>query len=250
MPRLLAFFSVMPMLSRQALPGLLRTGVACSIAIFVVPSLMEHSLSISRSGSLIIGLLIKEVAIGFCLGFFIAIPFWAFDIMGAYVDNQRGASIASTINPLTGHDTSPLGELFSQAAITFVMISGGFILILGALYDSYLLWPVFEWTPQFNNLMPRLVLNQMDRLMSLSVLLSAPVIFAMFLAEIGLGLVSRFVPQLQVFFMAMPIKSGLAIFVFAVYASTLFGYGAQEFEDIGKKSLRVFSAMFVQEPSR
>jgi type III secretion protein T len=250
MPRLLAFFSILPMLSKQALPGLLRIGVASSFAIFIVPMLIDQSQLVSRTGVMILGIILKEAMIGFVLGFIVALPIWAFDIMGAYVDNQRGASIAATINPLTGHDTSPLGEIFSHAAIVFLMISGGFLLILGALYDSYVMWPVFEWTPKFSYLMPQLLLAQMDRLMTLAVLFSAPVIFTMFLAEVGLGLVSRFVPQLQVFFMAMPIKSGLAMFVFALYTSTLFGYGAVEFEAIGQKALYALSALFEQKAAR
>jgi type III secretion protein T len=46
----------------------------------------------------------------------------------------------------------------------------------------------------------------------------------MFLAELGLALVSRFAPQLQVFFLAMPIKSALALLVLVLYMSTLFEY--------------------------
>jgi len=50
------------------------------------------------------------------------------------------------------------------------------------------------------------------------------VLLAMFMAELGLALVSRFAPQLQVFFLAMPIKSALGILVLMVYGSTLFDY--------------------------
>lgn len=248
MPRLLGIFSILPMFSRQALPGILRIGVAFSLAIFIVPSLVDQALAVSRSGLLVLGIVLKEVIIGFVLGFVIALPIWAFEIMGAYVDNQRGASIAATISPLTGHDSSPLGDLFGQAAVTFLLISGGYMLILSLIYDSFIIWPVFDWIPRFNSETPMILLQQMDRLMSLAVLLSAPVIFAMFLAEFGLGLVSRFVPQLQVFFMAMPIKSALAMFVFAVYATTLFGYAQDEFESIGTIALRTLSSIFAQAP--
>ena len=84
----------------------------------------------------------------------------------------------------------------------------------------------------------------MNRLMSMAVLFSAPIIFAMFLAEFGLGLVSRFVPQLQVFFMAMPIKSALAMFMFSIYTVALFGYAADEFEPIGKIAIKIISSIF------
>jgi type III secretion protein T len=244
MPRLLAMFSVLPMFNRQAMPGLLRIGVAFGVGLFEIPALQDQALHIARSGGIVFAMLIKEASIGFLLGFIIALPLWALDIMGAYVDNQRGASIAASINPLTGHDTSPLGELFSQAGIVFLLVTGGMYLILGAVYDSFLIWPVFEMLPKFSQEMPLILMGQMDRLMLISVLLGAPVIFSMFLAEIGLGMVSRFVPQLQVFFLAMPVKSGLAMFVFAVYATTLFEYAGVEMDSIGQRALYTMQALF------
>jgi type III secretion protein T len=244
MPRLLALFSVVPLFSKQALPGLLRIGVAASVAIFVVPSLVSDSLARAHSSADLLAIIFKEVLIGFLLGFLISIPLWVFDLMGTYIDNQRGASIASSINPLTGHDSSPLGELFSQAIITFLLISGGYMLVLTAIYESYSIWPVFSLLPKITDETPLILLQQMDRLMRLTVLLSAPVIFSMFLAEIGLGLVSRFVPQLQVFFIAMPIKSALAMFIFSVYIVTLFDYAADEIQNIGTSSIRVIQSIF------
>ena len=60
----------------------------------------------------------------------------------------------------------------------------------------------------------------------------APVIVAMFLAELGLALVSRFVPQLQVFFLAMPIKSALALLVLVLYGATLFDMARDSISDL------------------
>ncbi len=223
MPRMLAMFSVLPMFNRQAMPGLLRTGTAFAFAVFVVPSLVDQSMVESMHGTRVLAVVLKEAAIGFFLGFLVALPLWAMDIMGAYIDNQRGASIAATINPLTGHDTSPLGELFGQAAVVYLLLSGGLLLVLELIYASYQAWPVYQMLPALSDQMPVVLLGLMDRLMWLAVLLSAPVIFSMFLAEVGLGIVSRFVPQLQVFFLAMPVKSAIAIFVFIVYVGALFG---------------------------
>ena len=68
-------------------------------------------------------------------------------------------------------------------------------------------------------------LEQFNRIVEITLLLSSPVIVVMFLAEMGLALVSRFVPQLQVFFLAMPIKSAIAMLVLMLYMGTLFEYG-------------------------
>jgi type III secretion protein T len=187
----------------------------------------------------------KEVVLGMAIGLVMAVPLWAFEAMGALVDNQRGASIAQIINPLTGHDSSPLGELFTQAAATYLMVSGGLLSMLGVAYSSYELWPVFDSWPRFNDSAPQILLGQIDRLTHLAVLMGAPVMITMFLAEMGLGFVSRFTPQLQVFFLAMPIKSGIAIFVFAVYAVTLFDFGAGELMGV-RRGLDVVGKMLEQ----
>ncbi len=247
MPRMLAMFSVLPMFNRQALPGLLRIGTAFAFALFVVPSLIEPSLGTETHNLRMLVVMLKEAGIGFFLGFLVAMPLWAMDIMGAYIDNQRGASIAATINPLTGHDTSPLGELFSQAAMVYLLMTGGLLLILQLVYASYQAWPVYEMLPRFSDQMPLLLLGLMDKLMWLAILLSAPVIFSMFLAEVGLGIVSRFVPQLQVFFLAMPVKSAIAIFVFSVYVGTLFGYVRDEYIDFVPRTIDIIHSLFVPE---
>jgi type III secretion protein T len=108
LPRMLAFFSVLPMLNRQALPGILRIGVAGVFAVFLVPGLIDPARAMAFDAPRVIALCVKEGVLGFALGFVIAVPLWAFEAMGSYVDNQRGASIAETINPLTGHEASPM----------------------------------------------------------------------------------------------------------------------------------------------
>lgn len=232
LPRLLLVFSMIPLLSRESLPGILRVGVVVAMATLVVPSLLDPVHGGERDALSIWLLVAKESLVGLMLGFLIAIPLWAFDTMGSYIDNQRGASIAQTINPLTGHDSSPLGELFSQAAVTYLLAGGGFLLILGVVFRSFELWPILSWKPHFGAETPQILLGQLDRLMRLAVLLGSPVIVSMLLAELGLALVSRFAPQLQVFFLAMPVKSGIAMFVFAVYAGTLFDIAHDDLLDL------------------
>lgn len=101
------------------------------------------------------------------------------------------------------------------------------------LYDSFGLWSVTQWAPTLRPESIPLLLDQLDRLVRMAMLLAAPVLVAMFLAEIGLALVSRFAPQLQVFFMAMPIKSALAMLVLLLYGASLFEYGAEQVESMG-----------------
>jgi type III secretion protein T len=224
-PRILAMFIAIPIFNRQIMPGMLRYSIAVGIGALVAPKLVPTLAIVDLSALQVLLLAVKEAFVGFTIGYLLAIPFWAFEAVGFFIDNQRGASISATLNPLTGNDASPLGILFNQAFIVFFFISGGFVLMLDVLYDSFRLWDVLSWYPSLHPESMPLFLDQLARLVHIAVLLSAPVIVAMFLAEIGLALISRFVPQLDVFFLAMPIKSGLAILVLLVYLATLFDYG-------------------------
>jgi type III secretion protein T len=222
-PRLLAFFAILPLLSREALPLFLRMGVVGSFALLLVPALVEGA-GTNPDMMTTIAIILKETFVGVVLGFVIALPLWALETMGDLVDTQRGAAIAQTLNPLTSHESTPLGQLFNTAVVTFLFVIGGFLLLLNVLYESYRIWPVFGWMPSFPADASRMGLELLDKYMRLAVLLSAPVIFCMFLAEAGMAIVSRFVPQLQVFFLAMPVKSAIAMVVFAIYAIVLFDY--------------------------
>lgn len=243
LPRMLAVFAIMPLLSREALPMMLRLGVVGSFAILLVPSLME-GVGQEREVWALIALFCKEAFIGIVLGFVLAIPLWAVETMGDLADTQRGAAIAQTLNPLSGHETSPLGQLFNQAIVTFLFVIGGFVLVVQVIYDSFIIWPVFGWLPKFSSDAPLKLLELMDGYMRLAVLLSAPVIFCMFLAEAGMALVSRFVPQLQVFFLAMPVKSGLAMLVFAIYGVVLFDHAHAVLLDTIRGATRTVTEIF------
>lgn len=241
-PRFLAVFSILPLMSKEALPLTLRLGLIGCFASFMVPSLID-GVAQERAPFAVAFILLKEALIGVMIGFVLGIPLWAVEAMGDLTDTQRGAAIAQTLNPLTGHDTSPLGQLFNQAIVTFLFVIGGFLLILNVIYDSYLLWPVFGWMPRFTPDASLVLLGLLDKFMRLAVLLSAPVIFSMFLAEAGLALISRFVPQLQVFFLAMPIKSGLAMIVFAIYGVVLFDHANSLLLDTFRDATRTVNSI-------
>jgi type III secretion protein T len=221
MPRLMGVFTILPLVSRDALPMTLRAGVVSCLAMLVVPTLLDAMAREHHAIETVL-ILVREVSLGALIGFVLAIPMWAVEAMGDIIDTQRGANMSQMLNPLTGHEASPLGLLFNQAIVTFLFVTGGFTLAVRVVYDSYALWPVFSHWPGLGHDAPAVLLAQMDHLMRLTVLLASPAVFAMFLSESGLALVSRFVPQLQVFFLAMPIKSAVAFIVLAIYAAVLF----------------------------
>lgn len=228
-PRILLLCMMLPVFSKQILPGRLRGTIAIALALLVVPLV---SAGAPAPGELtlvdLLLLVAKEAFIGLVLGFFLAVPFWVIESVGTVIDYQRGASMGALLNPTMGGETTPTAILMQLAYGVFFFVGGGVSLLLSILYDSFRLWNPWHWFPTLRHDALPLFLAQLDRVMHLVVLLSAPVVIIMLLAELGLGLASRFTPQLQVFFLAMPIKTGLALFVLILYAGILFGQIDQE----------------------
>jgi type III secretion protein T len=222
LPRLLATLTMLPFFTTMALPGLLRTGVAVSLVMAVLPIVAGETAGMTIEGVRLFILVAKEALLGLFIGFAIGTIFWVIDAVGSYVDNQRGSAMASEADPLTGQETTTLGMLFTQAFTVYFLTSGAFLVMLGVLYRTYVMWPVTKFMPSLGTSGPVFWLDLFDRSLHLVVLLSAPLIVTMLLTEFALGLVSRFVPQLDVFFLAMPIKSAVAILMLVVYVPILF----------------------------
>jgi type III secretion protein T len=221
-PRFIAAFSLLPFFSTQVVPGMLRNGIALSLCLPLVPLIVQDVAAAPLAGWGVLALVGKEVILGLLLGYPFAIMFWAAESIGSYIDNQRGAAMASSVDPLTGSDSTPLGTMLLQAFATYFVSSGALLILIGLLYKSYVIWPVTTFVPTFGAAGPAFYLSLLDSLMMLVVAISGPVIAAMFLAEFGLAMVSRFAPQMNVFFLAMPVKSGLAVLVLIFYMPLLF----------------------------
>lgn len=236
--RMMAILLILPVFTRNAIPGLVRTGIATGLVLIVQPT-VSASLDLATLSLLAAAFLIaKEVLIGGLIGLAIGTIFWGAEAAGFFIDNHRGAAIASSVNPLTGSETSPFGILFMQAFTVFFFASGSFLVFLGLVYDSYVLWPPLSFMPRLPPDIVPFTLGLADKVMYLSVVFAGPVIIAMFLAELGLALVSRFAPQLNVFVLAMPVKSGVALFILVLYGPFLFTYFKDE--------LRGIAALFAQ----
>lgn len=217
-----AFFSASQVLAPSAVPRMARNAAILTIVVPIVPVNIAYAQIIEPSLWTYVMLFAKEYALGFLMGYGVAWLFWAVQTAGDFIDNQRGAAIASSIDPLQGHEASPLGNLFSQAFVTYFFSMGGFLLVVKLLYSSFSAWPVMRGLPLLSPELPALALQIMDSGMRLMFVLAAPVIAIMFLAEFSLAIVSRFAPQLQVFILAMPIKSALALMILIFYCVTMF----------------------------
>ena len=217
MARIGGAFAICPALTESMIPGVARHAATLGFALLAVPLIYTTMPPGEPNGWMFALLAAREALIGFLIGFFSAIPFWVAENVGNFIDNQRGATMGEVYSPINGAQVSTTGIFFTQLVSTLFFVGGAVFLFLGALYKSYVVWPVFAEGLSFAPDAPLQVLGALDDMLKTTVVISAPVIIIMFLATLGLGLVNRTAPQLNVFFLSMPVKSALGVAMLIVY---------------------------------
>ncbi|MDA9543163.1 hypothetical protein ACM43_01015 [Bradyrhizobium sp. CCBAU 45321] len=213
MARVTGIMLVMPFLRRGMVTALARNSVIMALALPVAGfawATWPADLDITSLMPML-GLGLKELLLGCLLGMPVAATMWGVEAAGTFIDHQRGATMTSLLSPAGDNLDSALGTFLAQLYATWLFVSGGFSKLLEALYRSHDIWPLWSFHPAFGPIFVTHMLDLADLVMLLTLLLAGPAIVAMFLSELGLALVSRFAPQLEVFFLAMPVKSAVGL---------------------------------------
>lgn len=223
-PRLLTAFIIAPFFNTEMITGTTRNCIVLIFALILFPTVLPFVESRTISIGFILAIAIKEAVIGALIGYLTGLFFYAIESVGQVIDYQRGASMAQVLDPASGQETSPLGSLYFQMAIILFFTSGGFVLFLSGMYESYRIWPIATYWPSFDSKFALFFLGKVDELMALAVLLASPMIIALFVSELGLGLINRFAPQLNVFFLSMPVKSGVGLVIMICYLQFMLSF--------------------------
>ncbi len=225
--RLGMFIVIVPFMGSSVLAAGSKSAIVLSLYLILHPlvlaSLPDLMPFTAASFVAFAGLVVKEVFLGFILGYLAGMTFWAVESAGFFIDNQRGAGMAQQTDPLSGEETSPTGSFLFQSTVYVFFATGCFVTFLSTLYGTYVIWPPAEWLPVkffseeaalfFAGVVAKLAVNM--------VLLAAPVVLACLFTDISLGLINRFASQLNVYILAMPIKSAIASFLLIFYFAVL-----------------------------
>ncbi|MDR0715439.1 MAG: type III secretion system export apparatus subunit SctT [Puniceicoccales bacterium] len=227
--RLAAVLSVVPFFSKQFVVGTGRNVVIFAMVLPLLPLLIAQLPNHSLDFLTVLGVLIKEVIIGVTLGFATGFIFYVSEGVGFVVDVQRGSSMATIFDPMAGSQTSLMGSILLQIMSAMFFSMGGFLFLMSIIYKTYTAWPVFLSCPIPDASFAHFFVNMLDQIMEVMLCLAAPILIVLFLAEFGLGMVNRFAPQLNVFFLAMPIKSWLSMAFLLMYMGIIGHFFAKYF---------------------
>jgi type III secretion protein T len=223
--RIFGILAILPVFTRTGLTGLLRGGIALVLALPLLPALtplVEAAPPIG--GAALIALLVKEAVVGVVVGTVLSVPFWAAEAAGELMDQQRGSEAATIPDPSQVAEAGITGTLLVLTLTVIFFASGGMCLLLDAVYESWNIWPPLDPLPSFSADAGLRVLGLLDRVLRLGLVLAAPVLIALLLAEFALALIGRFAPSLNVFDLAMAVKGVVFALALPLYAVFLARY--------------------------
>jgi type III secretion protein T len=216
LPRIAAAFMVVPLMTAETVPPLVRNSFFVSLAIVAYPIALAGAPGAAMLQSTWALIVLKEIFVGTAIGFSFGAIFWALSGAGYVIDVKVGSSMASVMDPISGHQTSLTGLFLSQLGAWLFMATGAFTMFIDLLLSSYRLWPVGNTLPPLHAGGVGYFASQFNFLMTAVLMFSAPALVITSLLDIALGLVNRYAQQLNVFSLAMPIKSWLSTWILLI----------------------------------
>lgn len=198
------FVTASPMLSKAVpMPGRMALSVVLGF-FFAEP--VSSALDVGG----LIGAAVANAAVGIVLAFLTGMLFHLFAVAGSLIDVNTGLSAASLFDPITGHSAAVFSRLFSMTAVTIFVAVGGLDLLVRGLGLSFAAIPLDGSLSPHEDLMG-LAVGLLGQMVVAAIQLTLPVLAALFLAEIVLGLAARFAPQMNLFLVGLPAKILLAM---------------------------------------
>jgi len=220
-----------PFLGGEVIPVEVKMGVGITLSIVLFPVVAERMGTLPISALPFIALMLKEIFIGVSLAFIINIVFDAARVAGNLADTMAGSNNAQLYVPQLGQQVSLFSNLKVQLAVVLFLTLNGHHIVIEALADSFVAVPL-DGFPKFTGgswAFFVLMIRSFSSLLEISLVLSAPIVLATFLTDLGMGAINRVASNMQVFFIAMAVKPLVSVLIAAIAIQMILVRFQQEF---------------------
>jgi flagellar biosynthetic protein FliR len=212
--RTLTMAAVIPFLFGKPVPRYVVVGASMVLALYAFPNIVPVPAPPLTENFLVLFMLyIKEAFYGLAIGFAVSMLLYGLEAAGAMVDNQRGASIARVLIPQLGGQGSISGSFLFQMAIVIFLTVGGHRLFLESFFGSFVTLPILEFPKAGPGMLALadLFIRITGEVLLIGIQLASPVILAIFMADIILGIANRVAPQINVWMLGFTLKGYIGI---------------------------------------
>jgi len=209
--RVTAVLVLAPGFGNKAVPAAVKIalGAALAAVLYPVVAATQGAMDLRLGGLLVAAL--REVGAGLIMGFVTGLVFEGVGLAGDLMGFDLGLSLAQLYDPETGTANNVISRLLSMTALMVFFVIDGHHFILEAIYASYRAVPLggFHVSGQLSSTLVTLA----GMTVVVGVKLAAPVLVTSFLLNIGLAVLARVAPQINVLFVTVSLKTGAGLFV-------------------------------------
>ena len=210
--RVSPLFVLAPLFSSKMVPARVKGIVAVGLSIGLTP-LAVHGQNIPTDPMAVAGMLVVQVLVGLAFAFAVGMVLTAIEAAGSLTDMVAGFSYGSVLDPVNGNQGGTMTNLYSLVGLAMFIAIGGDAWTLRGLSKTFDLVPLTK-APAIASLTSG-VEQSFATIFVSAVEVCAPVILALLITDVAFGMVSRIVPQLNVFGVGFPMKVGVAMLVVA-----------------------------------
>ena len=201
--RISPLFALAPLFSSKMIPLRARGVAAVALALGLSP-LATAGRKIPTDALSVAGLMLKEILVGMAFAFTIAALFAAVSAAGSFLDNQIGFSFGSLVDPINNQQSGIMSQLYSLIAVMVFVVIGGDAWLIRGLAGTYDVVSLTQ-LPDIGALVGG-VQHAFSQIFLSAIEVAAPVLLAAIITDAGFGVVSRVMPQLNVFAVGFPAK--------------------------------------------
>ncbi|KZM47656.1 flagellar biosynthetic protein FliR [Labrenzia sp. OB1] len=233
--RLGTMVMLLPALGESSIPMRFRLTIALALTLVLYPVIgSQYPSGLTADPFRLLLLLGGELAIGFAIGLCARMITSVLQIAGVIVANQSGMAFAlGTDIANEGQQGALYGNFLSILGITLVFVTDSHYLVIAALYDSFEIFPPGT-TPPVGDFSKNAA-DTVSHVFSIAARVSAPFLVVGLVFYFGLGLLNKLMPQMQIFFIAMPVNIAIGLFMFMVLLTTMMMFYLEHFQQsLGK----------------
>lgn len=218
--RALAWLAIVPPFSnRHVIPVPALVGIAAGLALMVAPQVPASSVPTDTPG--LIGSLVMQIFTGVMLAMPVRILLSAISSAGAMIDLFGGLNLPPSIDPMSLNQTPILGQLYEQVGIILLFITNGEMLLVHGFAVSLGRNAV---TLNTSGLGANVLIGDLASFFTATLEIAAPLVAVLFATQVGLALLARAAPQLNVWMLGFPIQAMMSLMFVAVGLRVLPGY--------------------------
>lgn len=200
--RMTAFLFLAPPFSFSAIPARVKAMLAVGLSLAVSPAITPGYHTLETPEYLMA--LVLELVVGAVLGLLVMLVFAAIQSAGGLIDMFGGFSMAQGFDPLSMINGAQFTRLFQMTALALMFSSGAYQIIIGGLTRSFTAFPIGGGMDLSAPVAA--MTTGLTQMFLASVQIAGPLLVVLFLADAGLGLLTRVAPALNAFTMSFPLK--------------------------------------------